>query len=75
MAKKAKIKLRAASSDRQVAEARVKRSTMVTFTGEDLNVLAKLLVAGQVMLPTKHPVLWRLKAAMTRMGIPTLKGL
>jgi hypothetical protein len=44
---------------------------MVAFTAEDLNVLAKVLKAGQVLLPTKHPVIWRLKAAMTRMGVPT----
>ena len=47
---------------------------MVTFTAEDLNVLAKVLAAGQVMLPTNHPVLWRLKAAMTRMGVVVPRG-
>jgi hypothetical protein len=48
---------------------------MVTFTGEDLNVLAKVLAAGQVMLPTSHPVFWRLKAAMTRIGVVAPRGL
>jgi len=47
---------------------------MVTFTAEDLNVLAKVLAAGQVMLPTNHPVLWRLKAAMTRMRVVVPRG-
>jgi hypothetical protein len=47
---------------------------MVTFTAEDLNVLAKVLAAGQVMLPTSHPVFWRLKAAMTRMGVVVPRG-
>lgn len=75
MARKAKIKPRAASREREAPEARVKRSTTVTFTGEDLTVLARMLAAGQVMLPTSHPVFWRLKAAMTRLGLPTPMGL
>jgi hypothetical protein len=75
MAKKVKTKPRAASRERQAPEARVKRSTMLTFTAEDLNVLAKVLAAGQVMLPTSHPVFWRLKAAMTRMGVVVPRGM
>jgi hypothetical protein len=74
MARKAKTKARAANKVSQVTEPRVKRSTVVTFTAEDLNVLAKVLAAGQVMVPTSHPVLWRLKAAMTRMGVVVPRG-
>ena len=46
---------------------------MVIFTAGDLNGLAKVLAAGQVMLPTSHPVFWRLKA-MTRMGVVVPRG-
>lgn len=42
---------------------------MMTFTAEDLNVLAKVLAAGQVMLPTNHPVFWRLKAVVVPRGV------
>jgi hypothetical protein len=75
MARKAKIKPQAASREHQPPEVRVKRSTMVTFTAEDLSVLAKVLAAGQVILPTSHPVFWRLKAAMTRMGVVVPRGM
>jgi hypothetical protein len=74
MARKAKTKPQRASKVRQVPEPRAKRSTVVTFTAEDLNVLATVLAAGQVMVPTSHPVLWRLKAAMTRMGVAAPRG-
>jgi len=50
------------------------RKTTVTFTEEDLNVLSKVLAAGQVMLPTSHRALWRLRTAMTRIGVVVPKG-
>ncbi len=47
------------------------RTTSVTFTGEDLSDLARLIGAGKVMLQVSYPVVARLKAAMTRMGVST----
>ncbi len=53
------------------------RTTTVTFTAEELTRLAKILTLGQAMLQTTYsdPVVGRLKAAMTRVGVPTPKGL
>jgi hypothetical protein len=51
------------------------RSTTVTFNPDDLTTLGQLLSAGQVILPTTHPVLARLKAAMSRLGVPVPKGM
>lgn len=51
------------------------RATSVTFSAEDLTALAGLLAAGQVMLQRSAPVVSRLKAAMTRLGVTVPKGL
>ena len=51
------------------------KRTTLTFSGDDLTTVGRLLGAGQVMLPTKHPILGRIKAAMTRMNLPVPKGL
>jgi hypothetical protein len=53
--------------------------TTVTFSAEDLAALGELLAAGRVLLrhrdgPTP-PVLARVKAAMTRIGLPVPAGL
>jgi len=51
------------------------RTTSIAFTGDDLATVGRLLSIGQSVLPTKHPVLTRVKAAMTRMNLPAPKGL
>jgi hypothetical protein len=47
------------------------KRTAVTFTAKDLDELARVLGAGQVLLRQSFPVVGRLKAAMTRMGVAT----
>ena len=49
---------------------RVKR-TSISFTEEDLVALARLIQAGQVVLQDTHrpPVVGRIKAAVTRLGV------
>jgi hypothetical protein len=54
---------------------KAKQSTTLTFSEDDLVIIGRLLAAGQVMVPTSHPALAQIKAAMTRMGLPTPKGL
>jgi hypothetical protein len=53
------------------------RRTSISFSAEDLAVLGQLVAAGQLMLQPDHraPVLARLKAAMTRLGVPIPTGL
>ncbi len=52
-----------------------RRTTTLTLEAEDLQGLARLISAGEVLLQMTHPVVARLKAAMTRMGLPAPKGL
>lgn len=54
-----------------------KRTTGMTFSAEDLSELGRLVAVGQVHAQVSHaiPVVSRLKQAMTRMGLPTPKGL
>lgn len=56
---------------------KVVKRTSVSFSREDLMALARLVQAGQVLLADepRPPVVARLKAAMTRLGLPVLKGL
>lgn len=68
VAKPMRIKLRAAGKKQ-------KRTTAMTFTTEDLSSLARLVAGGQVLLQTTSPVVARLKAALTRMGLPVPQGL
>ncbi|HEY7065626.1 MAG TPA: hypothetical protein VII06_29395 [Chloroflexota bacterium] len=51
------------------------RSTRITLSTEDLSALARLLTVGQAVLQTRVPVVARLKAAMTRLGVPIPPGL
>lgn len=51
------------------------RMTTVSFSAADLTDLGQLLAVGQALLPTKRPVVARLKAAMTRMGVQPPVGL
>ena len=52
--------------------------TSVSFSAHDLSALAELLVAGQALLRRTgpvHPVVGRLKAAMTRVHAPIPHGM
>lgn len=55
---------------------RVER-TSISFSEEDLVALARLIQVGQVMLQAEErpPVVGRIKAAMTRLGITIPYGL
>lgn len=52
-----------------------RRTTSLTLTGEDLAALVRLVAQGQLILQMGYPVVARLKAAMTRLGLPAPKGL
>ena len=54
---------------------RDRRTTAVSFSPEDLADLGKLLATGQAVLQERPPVVARLKAAMTRLGVPLPMGL
>ncbi len=61
----------------QIAAKR-RAQTSVSFSANDLSALAELLVAGQALLRQNgpvHPVVGRLKAAMTRLHAPIPHGL
>jgi len=54
------------------------RTTSVSFSAKDLTAIGRLLATGQVVLHSHgpvHPVVGRLKAAMTRLGVPVPRGL
>jgi hypothetical protein len=51
------------------------RTTSITLSEADLSALARLLSVGQAMVQTRFPVVARLKAAMTRLGVPVPPGL
>ena len=55
----------------------VVRRTSISFSAEDLAALGHLVAAGQVMLQAHRrvPVIARLKAALTRLGVPIPAGL
>ncbi len=52
-----------------------KAKTAITFTADDLTALARYVSAGVVLLQTNHSVIPKIKAALTRLGLPTPKGL
>lgn len=52
-----------------------KLATTITFTGDDLSALARYVSAGRMFLQMDHPVVSKIKAALTRLGMPTSKGL
>lgn len=52
-----------------------KKGTSITFTADEINALAKYVAAGTLLLQTSHPVISRIKAAITRLGLPIPKGL
>ncbi len=45
-----------------------KQGTALTFTAEELAVLNRVIAVGQAVLKVEHPVISRLKGAMTRLG-------
>ncbi len=47
----------------------------MTFTGDDLAALARLVAGGKLLLQTNHAVAARLKAALTRVAVPIPEGL
>ena len=56
----------------------VKTATAITFSATDLETLGRLVAAGQAILGghgPAHPIMARLKAAMTRLGVPVPRGL
>jgi len=62
-------------SGTSAASRKRKAGTTLTFTKEELAVLARLMAAGRVMLRLEHPVISKIKAAMTRVGVPAEPGL
>lgn len=68
--------LKAKKSDQKTAQRRA--HTSVSFSAHDLTSLAELVVAGQALLRQTgpaHPVVGRLKAAMTRLQAPIPHGM
>ncbi len=51
------------------------RMTAVSFSAADLAALGHLVAFGQAILRKRPPVVVRLKAAKTRMGVPFPEGL
>ena len=51
------------------------RTTMVSFSAADLAAVGRLLATGQAVLQERPPIVGRLKAAMTRLGVPVPTGL
>jgi hypothetical protein len=61
---------------RRTSQEHTRRTTKVQLSGEDLAALTRFVAAGQVLLQADYPpVVARLKAAMTRLGVPAPKGL
>ena len=52
-----------------------KKGTAITFTADEISALARFVAAGNLLLQTNHPVIARIKAALTRLGLPVPKGL
>ncbi len=51
------------------------RLTSVSLSADDLADLGQVIAVGQAVLQKKSPVVTRLKAAMTRMGVQLPVGL
>lgn len=52
-----------------------KKGTTLTFSAEELANLARYISAGTMLLQTDHPVVSRIKGALTRLGLSIPKGL
>ena len=59
------------SAENKVASRKL--GTTITFTAEELAALARYISAGVVLLQTSHPVISKVKAALTRLGMSTPK--
>lgn len=60
---------------KQETPKQVKRTSQITLSGTDLSQLARLVAGGKLLLQQNYPVVARLKAALTRMGLPVPEGL
>jgi hypothetical protein len=60
---------------RPAAKARRRAITAISFSAADLAALGRLVATGQAVLQERPPIVARLKAAMTRLGVPLSKGL
>lgn len=52
-----------------------KPGTTLTFSAEELMSLVRYIDAGMVLLQTNHPVVARIKGALTRLGLKPPEGL
>ncbi len=71
-------RVRPTSSPRREGGARGRKlTTSVTLTADDLSALADYIAAGMVMLRVSRPhrAVSKFKAAMTRVMLPTTRGL
>jgi hypothetical protein len=50
------------------------RATSISFSAKDLEALGQLVAAGQVALQRTAPVVPRVQAAMTRLGLKHPRG-
>ena len=62
---------------KKLAKTKDSQRTAITFTAAELAQLGSLLAAGYVVLQPQErlPILARLKAAMTRLGVAIPRGL
>ena len=67
--------VRRSTSNVSKASTPARRTTTVTFTAEELTALGRVVAAGQVMLQTTYPMIGKLKAAMSRLGVVKAQGL
>jgi hypothetical protein len=49
--------------------------TTISFSRDDLRTLSHVVAVGAAVLQVKHPVVARLKAALSRLGVPVPQGL
>jgi hypothetical protein len=66
---------RTAPARRDRGRNRGTRTTSVSFSAADLASVGRLLATGQAVLQERPPIVGRLKAAMTRLGVPVPTGL
>lgn len=52
-----------------------KAGTTLTFSAEELMAIVRYIDAGMVLLQTNHPVIARIKGALTRLGLKSPRGL
>jgi hypothetical protein len=70
--------MRLLQSKKSIKTKATRAHTSVRFSASDVTALAELVVAGQALLRQTgpaHPVIGRLKAAMTRLHAPIPHGM